>query len=181
MQKSNWEKSRLHLHYTFNRKNSLGPVVENENLTDRYNIGLHWNHLLYRRNTRISQTNLYLTGHLGAAIEESEQELDIRTGLMGDWETRRYLVAYGFQGTQAGSIEDPAFHQKLRLGIAPYLAESGSIHTWAIVQVEHHPENDDYEKDIIVTPLLRFFKNEYLVEIGVNNEGDGLFNFIIRY
>ena len=34
---------------------------------------------------------------------------------------------------------------------------------------------------IVYTPMLRFFKADYLAEIGRNNIGDLLFNFVKRF
>ena len=65
-----------------------------------------------------------------------------------------------------------------RVGIAPYIAESGSFHTWLMLQTDHFPED---RRPWTVTPIIRVFKDEYLVEAGVANNGHPLFNLMITF
>ena len=64
------------------------------------------------------------------------------------------------------------------MGVAPYIGDYGDTHTWLMLQVDHNPSQDD---DITFTPLIRVFKGEYLAEAGVSDQGDVLFNWVIRY
>ena len=47
-----------------------------------------------------------------------------------------------------------------------------------MLQVDHMPKE---KNKIVYTPMLRFFKADYLAEIGLNNIGDLLFNFVKRF
>jgi hypothetical protein len=47
-----------------------------------------------------------------------------------------------------------------------------------MLQVEHTPEAKD---NFTVTPLVRFFKDVHLLEAGMNNRGEVLFNYVFRY
>ena len=181
MQRNNWERNRLHLHYSPTVQNSYGLVASHFREDDRTDLLLQWNRLLLRRNKPTSQANLYLKSGAGVALTDDKTQENFDLFLSGDWETRRLFTSYEVGGRYAGDFDSGSFHHKLRLGIAPYLADYGSIHSWLMIQFEHHPQEDDNEKKFLVTPLIRFFKGDFLAELGVNNREDILFNFIIRY
>ena len=181
MQRYNWEKSRVHLHYSPNVRNSFGVSAEDFNANQEYNLNLQWNYLLKRRNRKNSQANLYTHSEVGLAAKGNQQEPHLRLKLSGDWETRRHFAAFSTSVRYADQIEDAALHHGLRFGIAPYVAEYGALHTWLMLQIENHPEENEEDNRLIVTPIIRFFKGDYLGEIGVNENGDALFNLAIRY
>lgn len=181
MQTNNWEKNRLHYHYTHDAKNSFGIVLEHEDDTNRQNLNGQWNHLLARSNTVTSQTNLYLKSQLGIATKGERYASNAEFALAGDWETRRFFTSYAATGRYANGIDNGSFHQKARVGIAPYIAGYGESHTWLMLQLEHHPESSNDDEKVILTPLVRLFKGDYLVELGINNNGGPLFNWIARF
>ena len=181
MQMNNWEFSRLHTHYSPDVKNSIGVTVENFNDSDRYNLNLQWNYLFGRKNTKHSQANLYIKTRAGVAIAGDEKEPHASMGIAGDWETRRYFVSYEAMGRYADELNNGSLHQKARVGIAPYVREYGNIHTWIMLQAEHHPEAIDQDNQIIFTPMIRMFKGDYLGEFGINTNGDAMFNWIVRF
>ena len=181
MQMNNWERSHIHGHYSPNIKNSIGVVLSNDNRSDRYDANLQWNHLIGRRNTKHSQANLYLKTQAGLAFEGDKKEPHASIGVAGDWETRRYFVSYEMMGTHTNRLDERSFHQNARIGIAPYLADYGSIHSWIMLQVEHHPEEIAPDDQVIFTPIIRVFKGDYLSEFGVNTNGDAMFNWIVRF
>lgn len=180
MQMNNWEQSRLHVHYSPNAKNSIGVVAENYNDEDRYNLKVQWNYLINRRNTKHSQRNLYLKTQAGIAHNDIT-EPNINIGIAGDWETRRYFTSYAANLEYADKLDNGSFHQKARIGIAPYVADYGSLHTWLMLQAEHHPEALDKDEQILITPMVRLFKGDYMAEMGVNNQGKAMFNWIVRF
>ncbi len=173
--------NRLHLHYSPTAEYSVGAVVEDERESERYNASLQWNQLLLRRNTRVSQANLYLMTKAGIAIRHDERAPDLDLALAGDWESRRYFSSIKVGGSYADTIEDLRYHQELRLGIAPYLANSGALHTWLMLQFDYHPQEDKSSEQFYITPLIRLFKGPMLGEFGVSLEGDPLLRFIYRY
>ena len=181
MQMTNWEKTRVHVHYTTTVTNSFGLVYEDYHGRDRWDVDFQWNHLLSRKNTRFSQANVYAKTQLGVANGVFDAQFNGNFALAADWETRRYFLAYETGLEYADDYDDGSFHQMARVGIAPYVAEYGSLHTWLMLQVEHHPDELDDNRQLIVTPLVRFFIDDYLTEFGVNTNGDLLFNFIIRF
>ena len=177
MTQNNWEKNRLHLHYSPTINYSVGVVTERFRTTEQKNYNFQLNNLLFRKNTLRSQANIYAMTELGLA-RENTTEFNKTFRLAGDWETRRYFTSYSASLRHAGKIDNGSFHQKARVGIAPYLAEFGSLHTWLMLQVEHHPEQDS---EVRFSPLVRFFKGQFLLELGVDSEKDFLFNFIYRH
>ena len=68
--------------------------------------------------------------------------------------------------------------QSARVGVAPYIGEFNDLHTWLMVEVGHYPEA---ENKVTVTPMVRFFKNTHLIEAGISNQGDLLFNWMIQF
>ena len=181
MQTNNWEKNRLHYHYTHDVNNSFGMVLEYEDDTNRQNLNGQWNHLFARSNTRTSQANLYLKSQLGIAKKGGRYAPNTEVGLAGDWETRKFFTSYAVTGRYANGIDDGSFHQKGRVGIAPYVAGYGELHTWLMLQLEHHPESFNDDEKVILTPLVRLFKGDYLVELGINNNGGPLLNWTARF
>lgn len=185
MQQHNWEKTLVHVHYSPNAKNSLGILSayyqeEKDRLT-----ALQWNHLLYRKNQKKSQANLYTKIHLGRLEREIGQTNVSHSAfnLSYDWETRKHFFLYAaeIEHTDEPFIDSTSFHQKTRIGIAPYVAPYGKLHTWLMLQIEHHPDDTDSDNRIIITPMVRFFKGDYLCEIGLNSNNQILFNSIIRF
>jgi hypothetical protein len=47
-----------------------------------------------------------------------------------------------------------------------------------MIKVENKPEKKD---NLTVTPLIRLFKNVHLFELGLNDRGKFLFNYVKRY
>ncbi len=179
---NNPDSNSVHLHYSPTAKYSLG--YKGEYWRDgEYTIqAVQMNNLLKRWNKPASQANIYLKSGVGVAYSDKgafdhETEPAFYTGLAADWEDRRFFTSYENRFTEAGDIDD-FFMQSARVGVAPYIGEYGDIHTWLMLQVDHQPEAED---KVTVTPLVRFFKGVHLVEAGMNNNGELLFNYVIRY
>ena len=181
MQMNGWELSRFHAHYSFQKTDSLGVNVEKYHDLDRMNYHIQWNRLLQRRNTRYSQANLYFKLQTGFAFQLKEFSPGVSLGVAGDWETRRYFVSYGAMCTYAGVIDPGSFHQQARFGIAPYIGDYGSLHTWLMVQFEHHLYELDPQVVWVVMPMVRLFKGVYLIEFGLNDNMKIIFNWVIRF
>ena len=45
----------------------------------------------------------------------------------------------------------------------------GQLHTWLMLQAEHHPNEYLSDNRIIWTPILRLFKGDFLLELGANS------------
>lgn len=179
---NNGDMNSLHLHYSPSAKYSVGFRSAYHRDDDFWHSTLQVNNLLKRWNKPDSQANLYLKSGVGVAYSDagefdSEIEPAVFTGIATDWEDRRYFISYENRYVEAGDIYG-GFHQHARVGIAPYIGDYGDLHTWLMLQVEHEPED---KNKFTVTPLVRFFKGVHLMEAGMSNHGDVLFNYVIRY
>ena len=97
---------------------------------------------------------------------------------MADWETRSLFVGYRNRYLDAGH-HARQFMQTLRAGFAPYEGDSGDLHTWLMVEIDHLPSNPN---SVTATPLVRFFKGPLLIEAGYNlTVNQPLFNFTYRF
>jgi hypothetical protein len=182
MTKNDVDLNSVHLHYSPSAFYSVGYRGEYWNSEDYWSHSLAVNNLLKRWNNPASQANLYLKSGVGFAYSDKndfDNEYDplAYTGMSVDWEDRRYFIGHEFRFIYADEI-DKSFHQTGRVGIAPYVGDYGDVHTWMMVEVGHHPGSDE---SLTVTPLLRFFKDVYLLEVGVSDRGKFMLNAIIRY
>ena len=182
MQMNDADAHSLHVHYSPTAKYSIGYKAEYWRKEDWQFHGAQLNYLVKRWNKPDSQANIYLKSGGGFAYSDSqpfdnETEVAAFTGLALDWEDRRYFTSYENRAYYAGDI-DKFFMQKARVGIAPYIGDYGDIHTWLMLQVDHNPKADD---KITFTPMIRLFKGEYLAEAGASDNGDVMFNWIMRF
>jgi len=171
------------LHYTFNPKTSVGVRTI---LRDGWRSSIHAveiNHLLWRDNGEDHQANFYLRGGVGVANIDSTGDRQAigaaaYAGMSADWENRRWYVSYanGFE-TISGYPSD--FSQSARVGIAPYIGESGDLHTWLMLEVRHDPSDDAGEFSL--KPLVRFFKGVHLIELGVTSNREFEVSWIGRF
>ena len=170
--------NNLSLMYSPTAKYSIGPFLNHYRDTDGELAGMQFNWLAKRWNNPDSQANIYFLSGLGIANDDGNRRAGGYAGLEADWEDRRYYISYENRYTAAGEDVKQEFQQKGRIGIAPYIAESGSLHSWLMLQVDHKPEDRD---PWTVTPLLRLFKGDYLAEAGISTDGRFLFNLLITY
>ena len=182
MQMNDMDSSSLHVHYSPTANYSIGYKAEYWNDKNWTFQGTQLNYLTNRWNGLSSQANLYLKSGLGMAYSDDREfdhyrSLAAFTGIAADWETRRYFASYENRATYAGDI-DSFYSQKARVGVAPYIGDYGDLHTWLMLQVEHQPEA---KNPVTVTPLVRLFKSETMVEGGISNRGDILMNWIVRF
>ncbi|WP_291201062.1 hypothetical protein [Hyphomonas sp.] len=179
MQENNGMYSSLLVHYSPTETDSIGLYVEQNQDMDQTFTGLQYNRLVRRWNAPQSQGNLYLKLGAGAADAFGSGGADVGTfaGIAADWETRRVFISYDVRARDYGP--DETISHAARIGVAPYVAEFGDLHTWAMVQVENTPEADN---PVTVTPLLRFFKGPLLVEAGYTlEEEEFLLNWTWRF
>jgi hypothetical protein len=156
----------------------IGPFYDYYRDTSGQMTGLDFNWLAKRWNQKDSQGNLYFLSGLGVAMHEGEEHAGGFAGLEADWESRRYYASYENRYTEAGHGVREEFQETGRLGIAPYIAESGSLHSWLMLQADHFPED---RKPWVVTPFVRMFQGAYLAEAGVASNGHPMFNLMITF
>jgi hypothetical protein len=129
--------------------------------------------LAKRWNMPDAQANIFWMAGAGVAFDDAESAGGdsapaAYVGVEADWENRRFYTLYQARAFWADGI-DSTFSQRARVGVAPYIAEAGELHTWAILQVDYEPEE---ENQVSVSPVVRFFKDTTLVEAGVSLDGD---------
>ena len=179
MQMNNGDMSSVHVHYSPTFQDSIGLYSECNWGKDWHFTGLQYNRLLKRWNGETSQGNLYFKAGAGQAdpFGSDSAELAGFLGIAADWETRRWFVSYEGRAYDLGFGQDA--RQAARVGVAPYIGDYGDLHTWLMLQVENDPEADTTTK---LTPLVRFFYDVQLLEIGYTPEDEELMlNWIIRF
>lgn len=138
--------------------------------------------LAKRWNMPDAQANIFWMAGAGAAFDDvASVETDAKpaayAGFEADWENRRFYTLYQARAFWAEDI-DKSFTQRARIGVAPYVAEAGALHTWAIVQIDHEPEDDT---PVSVTPVVRLFWKTVLAEGGVSLDGDAFASLMFYF
>ncbi len=176
------DKNTAHVHFSPSVKYSIGYKFEYWRDREFTLHAIQVNSLVKRWNKKHSQANFYLKAGIGMAETkldtiDSSSEAAGFIGIATDWEDRRYFVSYQNRYTKAGKLAD-FYQQSARVGWAPYVGDYGDLHTWLMLQVDHMPEA---ENNLTITPLVRLFKGVHMLEAGMNNRGEILFNYILRY
>ncbi|MBT9446679.1 MAG: hypothetical protein IV086_13340 [Hyphomonadaceae bacterium] len=138
--------------------------------------------LAKRWNNPDSQANIFWMAGAGVAFDDvasagGEAKPAAYAGVEADWENRRFYTQYQARGFWAEDI-DNTITQRARIGVAPYVAEAGALHTWAILQIDHEPEDDH---PVSVSPVIRLFKGGLLAEAGVSFDGDAFASFMFYF
>lgn len=174
------------IHYSLDTEHSLGLRLRYDREGDFVFTGTQLNRLVKRWNKVDSQANIYGRIALGRVTDnlddgelrlQRESDEGLFLGVSGDWETRRYFVSAAAEHWESGRFgEFSTFHS--RLGVAPYVANTGALHTWIMVEGLHRPESRD---NLTARALLRFFKGPSLLEVGVDDKGEPLLNYTHRF
>jgi hypothetical protein len=158
--------------HTLNRSLAVGAYALTENKGDRRSAGVVANVLLMRKNTEESQANIYLMGGAGPSWVRQTGGLGRETkasgfaGVEADWETRRFFVGATAKVSIVGN--DTEVGWRTRVGVAPYVANSGALHTWLMLQAGR---SAIVGRKTEITPLVRLFKGPVLAEAGVSQRG----------
>jgi hypothetical protein len=168
------------VHFTPHRGYSIGLRIEDMNAHDRQRTQAVATWLIRRWNAQHSQGNLYLRGALGQAQGHGARETAADLEAMADWETRRVFVSAGVRGL-ADEWERPVAEAKARVGVAPYVADFGALHTWLMLEADWKPERADRDGGpLIGRPLVRLFTGVHLFELGASTEGEVFASYILR-
>lgn len=180
MQLNNGDMSSIHIHYSPTFRDSIGLYSERNWGEDWHFTGVQYNRLVKRWNTPDSQANVYFKAAAGQ-VDPFGDGADVEAagfiGIGADWETRRWFASYEGRAYDLGFTQDA--RQSARIGVAPYIGDYGDLHTWLMLQVENQPEADT---PTTLTPLVRFFYDVQLLEIGYTPESEELMlNWIVRF
>jgi hypothetical protein len=176
------ESTSLAVHYTLNPHFALGYRTEWDRRNDVLLNGARATALLKRWYGENYQANAYLSLDVGVANgvgpNPSNAAPYIGAVFMADWETRRWFASYMAHAYEAFDAGSNIAHMA-RVGVAPYVADTGALHTWLMVEVDHRPDNPN---EIDITPLVRFFKGDVLFEAGWSiRSNQPLVNLIYRF
>ena len=114
---------------------------------------------------------------------DADTETDARWGrvlqpkIELDWESRRLytaLSASSFFREGEPRVDKLSY----RLGFAPYVAGMNALQAWMIVQLSYFKGVDEQVK---VTPMMRFFYNNTLWEIGSDLGGGFFLTLMVHY
>ena len=180
MLKTNQQFSRLHYHYSPKISHSVGLVLEKDKPENTMLYHLQNNILLLRHNTKKSQRNVYLKIQAGWAEKLSRKAESYRLSLDGDWESRRHFVSYHVNANSRGYLKHPYLDQQIRVGVAPYVADYGSFHTWVFVEINHYPSKKRGEDHLLYRLVFRFFKGLTLLEVGIDRDNKGMLSVMRR-
>jgi hypothetical protein len=162
--------SDLQVNYSVTNRYSLGMSTfyrEGTNSPATFGLG-QFNYLVKRWNELDSQANVNLS--LGVGGRHDSQDNGALAGygaLEADYETRRIYAQVSAETLQSGdSVQFSRY--RARVGFAPYVAPFDALQTWVVLQVDEMPE---MHEDTRVTPFLRFFYNNLVLELGASIEG----------
>ncbi len=162
--------SDLQVNYSVTNRYSLGISSfyrEGKDSTASFGLG-QFNYLLRRWNELDSQANVNLSLGLGGRHDSHDDGALAGYGaLEADYETRRVYTQLSAETLQSeGSVQFNRFRG--RIGFTPYVAPFDALQTWVVLQVDEMPEMHESSR---VTPLLRFFYNNFVLEVGASIEG----------
>lgn len=173
----NWQVS-----YSLRHWFSLGVDYAYDNMTPtepaKNYVLARANYLVKRWNAPDSQGNIYIYGGGGALEQGGEKDTAWLYGLDADWETRKIYTAAKAQFLDSSDTQLQSMYQA-RLGIAPYVTSFDKLHTWVIAQIQYYPEA--YDEKWRVGPVMRFFIDNVLWEMGVTSRGSWTFNTMVHF
>jgi hypothetical protein len=131
--------------------------------------------LVHRWNEYSTQANLYVGGGYGPEWSEGRTRAAGLLTAEGDAETREYYVSarYESMGLFTG---EPMNCVRGRVGFSPYQGEMEGLQAWALLQVDRR----DWLDDTSITPTLRLFYRNVLLELGVSLRGEWAFNWSLE-
>lgn len=137
---------KFNYHYSFSSKDSLG--VSFLKMEEKYYL-VEYNRLLIRKNTKESQSNLYM--NLSSGFNKNNWV--IGGSLEADAETRRLYSMAKIM------IQDKEIMGIAKVGFAPVLASYKEVQPWILLQYQRDQETDN------LGPALRVMYQNYLVEV----------------
>lgn len=141
---------------------------------------LKTNYLAYRHNGESSQGNIYLHGGVGLVDSEIEHRRTAQmymTGIDLDWETRTLYTSFKHYYFTSPTVTDLSMTQA-RIGFSPFESAFDQLQSWVMLQAMYTP---DVQKEVILTPLLRFFYKNVLWELGSSTRGEWMLNLMVHY
>lgn len=148
-----------------------GRVLEDRKSNETFAL-INNNYLAKRWNSRNSQANIYLLSSVGVNTKNSKSMGTF--GVHGDWENRQLMVMQMLEYYSHTS----SWVSSSRLAYSPYTVDYSKMSTWLIAHYRIEYNNDEFSYMFI--PVVRFFKGNYLLEIG-SNGNDSFFTFMTHF
>ncbi|MEZ4846742.1 MAG: hypothetical protein R2877_07370 [Bdellovibrionota bacterium] len=147
-----------------------GALLDENALYPRVAFLKRWNRMDW-------QTNLYAWGGVGWARLGSNDDLSFLGGAQLDSESRRWYFATQLVTLQHQSLKD-VWMSRSGVGVAPYLANSGELQGFLIVQAFYNSiDNEPW----IIGPMIRMFYKSIFLEVGSGYKGQLLLNFMASF
>ena len=148
-----------------------GRVLEDRKSNETFAL-INNNYLAKRWNSRNSQANIDLLSSVGVNTKNSKSMGTF--GVHGDWENRQLMVMQMLEYYSHTS----SWVSSSRLAYSPYTVDYSKMSTWLIAQYRIEYNNDEFSYMFI--PVVRFFKGNYLLEIGSNGD-DSFFTLMTHF
>jgi hypothetical protein len=166
------------LTYTFARNAAVAARHMRMDMPDgemQVHIGqLNW--LAKRWNEKAYQANVYFFGGMGAQEFQGNTGFVMMPGVEADIEDRRLYLSGKFQALLP-KYGPQVYQSQLRAGIAAYESEFDEVAAWLVASVQFEPQ---LTRQVIVTPMARFFYRNVLWEVGAGLKGDWMLNFMFH-
>lgn len=167
----------LHIMYSLSPKWSVTARADYMDDSDTATAGIEATTLLKRWNMPNAQANIYVGAGIGGARSPNDTAPALFGDILADYETRRVFISYEANGVAAGSVTNQLWHRG-RVGIAPYVGAYDDLHTWLMLQTDLRSNMDN---EVTVTPMVRLFKTDWMVEGGISTRGDTMINAIVQF
>ena len=138
-----------------------GRILEDRKSNETFAL-INNNFLAKRWNKSNSQANLYLLSSVGLNSDNSKGMSTL--GIHADWENRQFMVMEMVEYFSHSS----ALVSNTRFAYSPYKVDYSRTSTWLIAQ--YRIEYKDEEYSYMFIPVVRFFKGNYLFELGSNGD-----------
>ncbi len=169
--------SMNHATYSFSGKTAVAVRGDYFFSDDSTLLGAQGHRLLKRWNFTDAQANVYISAGAGAALKSGDANPAIFGGVMADFETRRWYIAYELDAAYAGSLMQYNWHRG-RIGWAPYAADFDKIQPWFMLQADYR---SDQKRQVTITPMMRFFTPDWMFEAGVSTRGKPMINLMLQW
>jgi hypothetical protein len=157
----------VQLNYSVTNRYAVGGSSyyrQGKDSTAEFGIG-QLNYLIKRWNELDSQANVNASVGFGGRHDSVKNDaVAVYGALEADYETRRMYSQVSAETLQ--SDDNVQFSRyRGRLGVAPYKSDFDGLNTWVVMQVDIMPEMDE---SVRVTPMFRFFYNNFVLEAGAS-------------
>lgn len=162
----------------------LGTGLILERMPDSWETAsIQLGYLAKRWNLPAAQGNFYLLAGPGygskfEANDSKTTDLLYRYGVQVDYETRRIYTFAKYIEQRFFETNDLINNRlELRVGYAPYLAKFSELNSWVILKTVFTEQLEE----VAYIPTVRLFYKNFLIDLGVDLDGNSQLNFMVRH